>query len=51
MALVVMSLVAGFQVLGTLMTVGLMMLPAISARCWTNSLPRMLFISVIVGIF
>ncbi|MGO1189882.1 metal ABC transporter permease [Vibrio casei] len=51
MALVVMNLVAGFQVLGTLMTVGLMMLPAISARCWTNSLPRMLFISVIVGIF
>jgi zinc/manganese transport system permease protein len=30
--LVVLNLVAGFQVLGTLMSVGLMMLPAASAR-------------------
>ncbi|MDC0612447.1 metal ABC transporter permease [Vibrio sp.] len=50
MALVVMNLVAGFQILGTLMTVGLMMLPAISARCWTNKLPVTLLIAVFVGI-
>lgn len=38
MGLTVLNLVAGFQILGTLMTVGLMMLPAISARCWCNRL-------------
>lgn len=45
MALVVMNLVAGFQILGTLMTVGLMMLPAISARCWSNHLPTTLVVA------
>ena len=49
MALVVMNLVAGFQILGTLMTVGLMMLPAIAARCWTNHLPSTLVIAACVG--
>jgi zinc/manganese transport system permease protein len=34
LALVVLNLVAGFQALGTLMAVGLMMLPAASARFW-----------------
>lgn len=37
--MVVMNLVASFQTLGTLMAVGLMMLPAISARLWHDSLP------------
>ena len=32
--LVVMNLVAGFHALGTLMAVGLMMLPAAAARFW-----------------
>lgn len=36
--LVVLNLVAGFQVLGTLMSVGLMMLPAASARFWSRHL-------------
>ena len=34
--LVVLNLVAGFQALGTLMAVGLMMLPAAAARFWTQ---------------
>ncbi|MDO5685978.1 MAG: metal ABC transporter permease [Neisseria sp.] len=34
LVLVVVNLVAGFQALGTLMSVGLMMLPAICARLW-----------------
>ncbi|VCZ84721.1 Manganese transport system membrane protein MntB [Klebsiella pneumoniae] len=34
LALLVLNLVAGFQVLGTLMAVGVMMLPAVAARCW-----------------
>jgi len=37
LALVVLNLVGGFQVLGTLMVVGLMMLPAASARFWARS--------------
>ena len=34
MGLVVLNLIAGFQALGTLMAVGLMMLPAAAARFW-----------------
>ncbi|EEG08376.1 metal ABC transporter permease [Pseudogulbenkiania ferrooxidans] len=44
--LVVLNLVAGFQALGTLMAVGLMMLPAITARLWVPSIGRMLAFSV-----
>lgn len=40
--LVVLNLVAGFQTLGTLMAVGLMMLPAVSARLWHATLPAQL---------
>jgi zinc/manganese transport system permease protein len=40
--LVVVNLVAGFQTLGTLMAVGLMMLPAVSSRLWHNTLPAQL---------
>lgn len=36
LALVVLNLVAGFQALGTLMSVGLMMLPAAAARFWAR---------------
>jgi zinc/manganese transport system permease protein len=39
--LVVVNLVAGFQALGTLMAVGLMMLPAAIARLWAQTLPAM----------
>lgn len=44
--LVVANLVAAFQVLGTLMAVGLMMLPAVSARLWHDMLPAQLMNSV-----
>ncbi len=40
--LVVINLVAGFQTLGTLMAVGLMMIPAVSARLWHDSLAAQL---------
>jgi zinc/manganese transport system permease protein len=42
LVLVVLNLVAGFQTLGTLMAVGLMMLPAVSARLWHDALPAQL---------
>jgi len=40
--LVVVNLVAGFQTLGTLMAVGLMMLPAVSSRLWHDTLAAQL---------
>jgi zinc/manganese transport system permease protein len=40
--LVVLNLVSGFHALGTLMAVGIMILPAASARLWTRGLPAML---------
>ena len=40
--LVVINLVAGFQTLGTLMAVGLMMLPAVSSRLWHDTLQAQL---------
>ena len=43
--LVVMNLVAGFQALGTLMSVGLMMLPAIAARLWVKSIGALMLVS------
>ncbi|UOO91525.1 metal ABC transporter permease [Vitreoscilla stercoraria] len=50
MLLVVLNLVAGFQALGTLMSVGLMMLPAISARLWSQRLGVILSISALVAL-
>ncbi|KAA1178163.1 metal ABC transporter permease [Rhizobium tropici] len=43
--LVVLNLVASFQALGTLMAVGLMMLPAAVAQLWSRSLPAMMTIA------
>ena len=48
--LVVLNLVAGFQVLGTLMSVGLMMLPAASARFWSRHLAWMLAVAMALAI-
>ena len=47
--LVVSNLVAGFQALGTLMAVGLMMLPAAVARLWATTLPAMLAVAAAVA--
>lgn len=49
--LVVINLVAGFQVLGTLMSVGLMMLPAASARFWSRHLSGMLISAMLLAMF
>ena len=45
LALVVLNLVAGFQALGTLMAVGLMMLPAAAARFWARDLWPLIAVS------
>ncbi|WP_147694044.1 metal ABC transporter permease [Vogesella mureinivorans] len=47
--LVVLNLVAGFQALGTLMSVGLMMLPAIASRLWAASVGGMLLTSFAIA--
>ncbi len=50
LALVVLNLVAGFQALGTLMSVGLMILPAAAARFWANGIGRMIGVAMAVAI-
>jgi len=47
--LVVLNLVAGFQAFGTLLVVGVMMLPAVSARFWSRSLPRLIVIAALMS--
>lgn len=49
LGLVVLNLVAGFHALGTLLAVGLMMLPAVVARFWTRDITAMIVIAVFVG--
>ncbi len=46
LALVVLNLVSGFQALGTLMAVGLMMLPAVSARFWSETAGGQIVVAV-----
>jgi zinc/manganese transport system permease protein len=46
MALVVLNLVGGFHALGTLLAVGLMMLPAAAARFWTEDITAMLGLAI-----
>lgn len=47
--LVVLNLVAGFQALGTLMAVGLMMLPAAAARFWAVEVWSLAALSITMG--
>jgi zinc/manganese transport system permease protein len=49
LALVVLNLVSGFQALGTLLSVGMMMLPALAARFWTNRVEVMCALAVLFG--
>jgi zinc/manganese transport system permease protein len=46
LALVVLNLVGGFQVLGTLLAVGIMMLPAIASRFWARDVTGMIAAAV-----
>ncbi|WP_321337804.1 metal ABC transporter permease [uncultured Cohaesibacter sp.] len=49
--LVVINLVAGFQSLGTLMAVGMMMLPAAIAQLWVRTLPSMFAVAALTATF
>jgi zinc/manganese transport system permease protein len=46
LALVVINLVSGFQALGTLLSVGLMILPAGIARFWSRDISGMICVAV-----
>jgi zinc/manganese transport system permease protein len=46
LALMVLNLVGGFLVLGTLLAVGIMMLPAFTARFWARDLTAMIAVAV-----
>ncbi len=48
--LVVLNLVGGFQALGTLLAVGLMMLPAAAARFWCPNLELMALLAAAIGV-
>ncbi|MPQ65193.1 MULTISPECIES: metal ABC transporter permease [unclassified Pseudomonas] len=49
LTLVVLNLVIGFQAIGALMVVGLMMLPAIASRFWSRNLPVLMLIAALIG--
>lgn len=48
--LLVMNLVAGFHALGTLMSVGLIIIPAVTSRFWASSVPVMMLIAAWIGV-
>jgi zinc/manganese transport system permease protein len=48
--LVVLTLVGGFSALGTLLAVGIMMLPAAAARFWANDLDGMIVAATLTAI-
>jgi zinc/manganese transport system permease protein len=49
LALVVINLVGGFQALGTLLAVGLMLLPAVAARFWARDLGGLIPVSMLIA--
>jgi len=50
LALVALNLVGGFQALGTLLAVGIMILPAVISRFWSRDLTTMTVSSAVTGI-
>ncbi|MFN3579138.1 MAG: metal ABC transporter permease [Pseudomonas sp.] len=49
LGLVVINLVIGFQAIGALMVIGLMMLPAAAARFWSRQLLPILLLAAVLG--
>ena len=50
LGLVVLNLVGGFQSLGTLLAVGIMMLPAITSRFWSRDVTGMMAVAVVSAV-
>jgi len=51
LALLVMNLVSGFHALGTLLAVGVMMVPAAIGRFWARDITAMLLVSMLAAVF
>jgi zinc/manganese transport system permease protein len=51
LALVALNLVGGFQALGTLLAVGIMIVPAVTSRFWSRDLTAMVVIAAAAGAF
>ncbi|MGE4351586.1 MAG: metal ABC transporter permease, partial [Bdellovibrionales bacterium] len=49
--LLMVNLVAAFQVLGTLMALGLMILPALAARHWARTIDKIIPVAMVLGSF
>lgn len=49
LVLAVLNLVAGFQALGTLLSLGLLLLPAAAAMFWAVALPRLMLLAAAFG--
>lgn len=49
LALLVLNLVGGFNALGTLLAVGIMMLPAVVSRFWARDITKMVVVAVVSG--
>jgi zinc/manganese transport system permease protein len=50
LALLVINLVSGFHALGTLLAVGIMILPAVIARFWVRDITAMLLVAALSGV-
>lgn len=50
LVLVVLNLVSAFQALGTLMAVGLMMLPALAARFWSDNISHLVPLATLIAV-
>lgn len=50
LTLVVLNLIGGFQALGTLMAVGIMILPAASARFWARSIGALMTAALVIAL-
>ena len=51
LGLVVLNLVGGFQALGTLLAVGIMMLPAVTSRFWARDISTMIGVAIACAAF
>ena len=49
MVLVVLNLIGGFHALGTLMAVGIMILPSAAARFWVNNIVPLILVAIIIA--
>lgn len=50
LTLVVLNLIGGFHALGTLMAVGIMILPAAAARFWVNSIGQLIAVAALMAV-